>query len=742
MSNPSGFLPCLAVSPRLISLLLLMPLGLPLAALANCVSDPQVTTAADNGAGSLRQAIVEACPNSTIRFAGDLAVQLTSTSGNPLIIDKALTIDGAGHTVSINGPGDSCSASNGCGVFVVSSGAAFTLSNLTVTGGKAENGGAIDNNGNTTIRSVSFSGHRAGSYGGVIHNNGGTLSVTGSTLSGTTFATYGGGISSRGGGTVTINQSSISGNTAVYGAGIAISHGDGSLTLTNTKISGNQGYANGGGIHLDGGSGTVTANLIDSAISDNLAGAPGGGLSVSYGTVTLENTTVSGNSSNATSGGLNLTSSTATLNKSRVIGNTTSGPGAGISSGGGSLTIKHSTISGNTGGSVGAGINSNGALTISNSTLSGNTVTASVPGGGIYSTGTTTLTNVTISGNSIGSGDGMGAGVHRGEGTLTLTNTLLADNLAGSELVNCSASVTNGGNNLEDGTSCGWGTANGSLSSTDPQLGTLGSYGGLTETVRLLDGSPALGAGDATACASAPVSGTDQRGRTRDGACDIGAFELQSASLCGPAANTLSLIAPSRNLCAAGLAGEVTATSNSWNWACQENSATPAQCSASVGVENVGGEEVSFELTDPAGCSVQDVSLVTPPAGGPVGVRMPYGVLAFDLVGCSGSTVTVRTTYSRPVEGMQFYKYVDNAWLVLPDVSVSGNTATFSIVDNGPYDSNPDLGGISDPVGPGFVPAAAQAVPTLSVWGLLGSAGLLALMGGWALRRSRSPGRD
>jgi hypothetical protein len=43
-------------------------------------------------------------------------------------------------------------------------------------------------------------------------------------------------------------------------------------------------------------------------------------------------------------------------------------------------------------------------------------------------------------------------------------------------------------------------------------------------------GSPAMDAGDATACSNAPVSGLDQRGVTRPlgAGCDIGAFELDT----------------------------------------------------------------------------------------------------------------------------------------------------------------------------------------------------------------------
>lgn len=54
----------------------------------------------------------------------------------------------------------------------------------------------------------------------------------------------------------------------------------------------------------------------------------------------------------------------------------------------------------------------------------------------------------------------------------------------------------------------------------DPLLGVLGDHGGPTQTIPLLDGSPAL-----DAAAGCPA--TDQRGEPRPGTCDMGAYEAQ-----------------------------------------------------------------------------------------------------------------------------------------------------------------------------------------------------------------------
>jgi hypothetical protein len=74
--------------------------------------------------------------------------------------------------------------------------------------------------------------------------------------------------------------------------------------------------------------------------------------------------------------------------------------------------------------------------------------------------------------------------------------------------------------------------------STDPKLGTLGNYGGPTQTIRLLSGSPAIDTGDPSGCSDAQgrLLTTDQRGYPRPdkedtSSCDRGAYESQSDSV-------------------------------------------------------------------------------------------------------------------------------------------------------------------------------------------------------------------
>ena len=175
---------------------------------------------------------------------------------------------------------------------------------------------------------------------------------------------------------------------------------------------------------------------------------------------------------------------------------------------GGTLTLANCTLTGN-GGRFGGGIFNLGALTLNQCTLSGNGAWA---GGGIEVSdgGTLAINGSTFSGNSAD----FGGGIYVDSGaSLALTNTIVAGNTA--LYTNDIAGSFSGANNL---------------TSSNPLLAPLGNYGGPTQTMPPLPGSPVIGAGSVSANAFA----TDQRGypRLQNGLIDLGAVELQS-----PAAN-------------------------------------------------------------------------------------------------------------------------------------------------------------------------------------------------------------
>jgi hypothetical protein len=144
---------------------------------------------------------------------------------------------------------------------------------------------------------------------------------------GTGSAQYGGGILNEGG-TVTVNSSTLSGNSAiVHNPSISGDGGGiwsiGSLTVTNSTLSGNSANRAGGGIYNRG-----SLTVSSSTLSDNSA-YKGGGIAneYSYATTTISGSTLSGNqapySDNQPSsyGGGIYNSGTATVSGCTLTGN-------------------------------------------------------------------------------------------------------------------------------------------------------------------------------------------------------------------------------------------------------------------------------------------------------------------------------------------------------------------------------------------------------------------------------------
>ena len=396
------------------------------------------------------------------------------------------------------------SASFGGGLF---NEATVTLTNCTVSGNSGDNGGGMYNGnfGNTTtpatatLTNCTVSGNSA-SYGGGIDNHG-TATLNNCTVSGNS-ASDGGGLANSYG-MLTLTNCTVSGNSATPGAGGGVNNLSGTTTLTNCTISGNSGGSNagGGGVNNDFGTGTVT--LTDCTISQNFAGATGSGGGVQNlgtGPVTLTDCTISGNTAYRGGGISNyLSGSTMVLINCTVSENSSTVVGGGGLENGGTLTLTDCTVSGNSSSDNGGGLAnySGGTLTLTNCTISGNS--ASVNGGGVYSAAGTTD---------------------------TISNTIVAGNTAGTSGPDAFGNFISQGHNLigETAASAGWvasdltGT---SAAPLDPLLAPLGDYGGPTQTMALLPGSPALGAGIAVAGLT-----TDQRGQSLDfPSPDIGAYQ-------------------------------------------------------------------------------------------------------------------------------------------------------------------------------------------------------------------------
>ncbi len=274
----------------------------------------------------------------------------------------------------------------------------------------------------------------------------------------------------------------------------------------------------------------VTATLSGLTLSGGSTAGGGGGL-YNVGTATLTDCTISANAANSGGGLWNF--GTATLDNCTVSGNSAFRGGGILSSG--TLTLGDCTLSGNNA-LYGGGSYSEDEVTLTDCTVSGNTATGlSSTGqsvGGLMNFGPMTLTACTISGNTGSFAGGLGT-----VSTMTLTDTIVVGNSGRYDDIVAIPTATVTGNNNLIGTTYNLsgtgsiGITNGQggnlVGVTNPGLGTLGNYGGQTQTIPLLPGSLAIGAGKA-------VSGlkTDQRGEPLDSPePDIGAFQSQGFTL-------------------------------------------------------------------------------------------------------------------------------------------------------------------------------------------------------------------
>jgi hypothetical protein len=422
--------------------------------------------------------------------------QALGNAGNGIEVDNSAA---TGNVIQ----GDLIADNGGAGLFASSG--PLTVSNCTLSGNST---GGIDNSGTLTVNNCTISGNSAG-----------TVTAT--------SPGFGGGIRNSPGGVMTVSGCTLSGNSAFYGGGI-YNYNGGTLTVSNCIFS------------------------------DNSADIGGGGI-VNAGTLTVSNATFSGNS--ATAGGGIVSTGTLTVSNSTFSGNT-AGYGGGINNGG-MLTVSNSTFSGNSSPGYGGGINNSGTLTISNSTFSGNS--AGFAGGGIYfSQGypfvstVSVLTNVTIAANRSNTrglsyqGGGIWANPSSSQ-LLTLNNTIVAGNFNGASgttpddiagTVNSASAYnligTGGSGGLQNGVSSN------QVGVADPGLAPLGDFGGPTQTMAPLSGSPALDAGSNALAAAAGLT-TDQRGFARifNGTVDIGAFEGQPLTVTATTTTLASSANPS-----------------------------------------------------------------------------------------------------------------------------------------------------------------------------------------------------
>lgn len=355
----------------------------------------------------------------------------------------------------------------------------------------------------------------------------------------------------------TVVGSASSGDAIVFTntlSGSTIVLTNGRITLDDIVLDGS---ALTGGIVIDGDTnqifevyGQVTLNSI--VISNGFISNGSAAGILNFGSLTMNQCTVISNSASQGQGSGIYNTGPLTMNQCTFTGNSAS-QGGGIYNGG-PLTMNQCAFTGNSA-SQGGGIYNGGTLTMNQCTFSGND-SLEGQGAAIYNGGTLAIEESTLAGND--SGGGQGSAIYNGYelalvqstvagnsdggaicnfGTALVTNSIIAGNGDDVDIANFSGLTFGGSNNVQSIQN------NGTVSGPAPisaaaELEALGNYGGPTQTMPPLPGSPVVDAGSDAASAFS----TDQRGYPRISGLrvDIGAVELQQATLSTLAASDIS----------------------------------------------------------------------------------------------------------------------------------------------------------------------------------------------------------
>ena len=351
-----------------------------------------VINANDAGAGSLRQAVIDANAiggADTITFSGPLSINLTS---GELMVTGAVDIQGdtdansATRNITVDAGGLSR-------VFNFTVGSTnSTIDNLDITGGNVVgNGGNLSNSG--AVNGTPADAHGAGIF------NEGVLAITNSTIDGNSAGGGGGGAPGNGGGA---GFGGYIGSTGGNGG----NGGYGSSGAAGSVNIGGSGGTNSGGGGTGGGGGTLAGG--------GGAGGPGAGAGGSGGS--------GGTAGNAAGGG----------GGGAYSSNSQSGGFGANASGGiynlGSLTITDSTITNNLGGGGGGGGGNSGGT----GGDGGDGV------GAIYNDvgGNLIISQSTINGFSgnVGAGGSLGAGGSNGSAGASENDIFGAFTVSGAEM--------------------------------------------------------------------------------------------------------------------------------------------------------------------------------------------------------------------------------------------------------------------------------------------------------------------
>jgi hypothetical protein len=330
-----------------------------------------VTNNHDSGAGSLRQALIDAQnhagPDDVVADTGIGTITLTS---GPLSWNGggSVSIDGAGLTINANGNPQVLFDAAGDGVSVLD----ITITGMGGAAASEDAGAIVSEGGEVNVRTCTITNNTITSTGedaGAILSEGGAMSVENCTITNNTISSTDGDVGAllSEGGALDVEDSTISHNTLTAedeDVAALLSEG-GALTVSGSNVDANAistGEGDAGAIVSEGGAleitdTTVSGNGITSDDGDaGTIASEGGALAIVDSTVVLNTavgTEVAAGGAHA-HGSTRVSGSLIACNTAHVTGGESLAAGA-LAILGESLTLIDSTIQGNTASASGGG---------------------------------------------------------------------------------------------------------------------------------------------------------------------------------------------------------------------------------------------------------------------------------------------------------------------------------------------------------------------------------------------------
>ncbi len=322
-----------------------------------------------NPCESIVHAFAEAAAGDVIDIATGVYRPNPGPPASALIIDKDITLQGAGPENTLVGRNSQDSAYR---VFEITAGGhEVTMAGLLIANGQAFGSGAdgrgggiynLNDGGHLTLSNVKFQNNQARIGGGLNNFNGASVTMENVVFESNQADARGGAIYNWTGGAIEINSGEFELNTAGIFAGAIFNNSNNILKLDDVTFDQNHGVSGCGAIAMNNADPATLFN--DTLFIGNTTGGIGGGTCLDNSSPTLSNVSFTNNQALDThgsgfGGGMrNVNSSSPVLNQVTFTGNNAASHGGGIyNSGNSSPQLTHvKFIANGTGGGQGGGM--------------------------------------------------------------------------------------------------------------------------------------------------------------------------------------------------------------------------------------------------------------------------------------------------------------------------------------------------------------------------------------------------